>query len=83
MPWFGGWSSPWWGWGCCFYPWLPRRWWAYGASWPLWPYAAPWTYVPPTVPPEAELSALRAHAQWLKGQLDAIEGRIKELEKEG
>jgi len=78
MPWFGGWWSPWWGWGCRFYPWLPRHWWAYGP----WPYAVPPWGVPPTVAPEAELSALRTQAQWLKSQLDAITARIEELEKE-
>jgi prefoldin subunit 5 len=32
--------------------------------------------------PEAELSALRTQADWLKSQLDAISKRIEELEKE-
>lgn len=70
----------WWGRGWGFHPWLPPRWWAWG-PWPFWPYAAPWTWVSPTVPPEAELSALKAHAQWLKAQLEAISKRIEELEK--
>ncbi len=70
----------WWGRGWGFYPWLPLRWWAWG-PWPFWPYAAPWAPVPPTVPPEAELSALRAQAEWLKVQLEAISKRIEELEK--
>jgi len=84
MPWFGRWW-PGWAWG--FYPWWPPRWWAYGA-WPFQPYAAspwgvsPWGAYPPVVAPEAELSALRDQAQWLKEQLDAINERIEELEKE-
>ena len=78
MLWFGGW---WPGrvWG--FYPWLPPRWWAYSA-WPFWSYAVPPWGVPPAVAPEAELSALRTQAQWLRSQLDAITARIEELEKE-
>lgn len=89
MPWFGdpcwwggfGWPGRGWGWGFCrLYPWLPRGWWAMGMT----PYAVPsWgPYVPPVEAPEAELAALKAHAQWLKSELDAISQRIEELEKE-
>ena len=42
----------------------------------------PWGAYPPEVAPEAELSALRDQAQWLREQLDAINKRIEELEKE-
>ena len=76
----------WWGRGWGFYPWLPPRWWAYGA-WPFWSYAVPpwgvppWgAYAAPAVAPEEELSALRDQAQWLREQLDAINKRIEELE---
>lgn len=86
MSWFGDpywWGVGWWpgrGRGFCrFYPWLPRGWWAWS-----YPYAMPPWGVPPwgEVPPEMELSALKAHARWLKGELDAISQRIAELEKE-
>jgi len=81
MPWFGdpyawgGFGWPGRGWGFCrFFPWLPRRWWAWAH-----PYAVPpWGYIPP----EAELAILKARAEWLKNELDAISQRIEELEKE-
>jgi len=54
-----------------------------------WPVlaAAPWWgspggFQPPTMAPEAELSALKTQADWLKSQLEAISKRIEELEKE-
>jgi len=36
---------------------------------------------PQTAPSETELADLKAQAQWLKSQLDAISQRIAELEK--
>ncbi len=73
--------------GLISYPWLLLRWWAWG-TWPFWPYAVPpwgvppWgAYAPPAITPKAEVSDLRARAQWLKEQLDAISKRIEELEK--
>lgn len=80
MPWFGG-SGPR-GWGYPFphrfYPWwYPPRWgWAYCG-------APPWGAYPPfwgMATPEAELAALRAQADWLREELEAIERRIEELE---
>lgn len=79
MPWFGGFGP---GWG---YP-FPHRfspWW-HRPGWG-WPYygAPPWGAYPPFwgIPtPEAELTALRAQADWLRGELEAIERRIEELE---
>lgn len=58
-----------------------------------WPFAAQppaGAYYPPTgagqpfhaVAPEAQLSALRAQAQMIKDQLDAINARIEELTKD-
>lgn len=70
----------WWGRGWGFHPWLAPQWWTYG-PWGFWPYTAPYWGVPPTMAPEAELSALRAYARWLREQLDAITKRIEELEK--
>ena len=78
--WFGG---PGWGaslgwgrgnpyWFCRFYPWLPRRWWAYGV--PFWG-----GYPLPAPDPQAELAALKAQAQWLRDQLEAVSQRIGEL----
>jgi len=74
MPWFGGFGWPGWGWGYPFpyrfSPWLYRPWWGWSY------YGAPWGMVTP----EAELAALRAQADWLRAQLEAIEKRIEELE---
>lgn len=58
-PGWGGFGRGWFGWGrgnpypfCRFYPWLPRRWWAYGAGfYPLGPY--PVTTGMPYYPPAA------------------------------
>jgi hypothetical protein len=79
MPWFGGFGP---GWGVPFpYRFSP---WAYRPP-SGWPYtsAPPWGAYAPfwgMLTPETELAALRAQAQWLKGQLEAVEGRISELE---
>lgn len=56
-----------------------------GAGWRHGFYAAPpagWGY-PPYTPPTREntLSDLKAYAEWLKGQLDAVNKRIEELEE--
>ncbi len=59
-------------------------------QWPT-PAAAPWWgapgwtwpgFQPPSGAPESELSALKAQAQWLESQLEAITKQIEELEKE-
>lgn len=51
-------------------------------------WSAPWGYwagreipTPPGMSKEAELTFLRAQAEWLKDQLEAISKRIEELEK--
>ena len=49
------------------------------------PYAAPAYGAPPfwSAPSrEEELEALRGQADWLKGEMDAVNQRIQELEKE-
>ncbi|WP_449241586.1 DUF5320 domain-containing protein [Desulfoscipio gibsoniae] len=59
---------------CRFYPWLPRRWWAYNSvqnNMPL-PVAA-------GLPQENEY--LQSQAQFLKAQLGEIEKRLNQLEK--
>lgn len=78
MAWFGSGFGRWpgWGWGTPYlYPWFPYRWWG-GSGW-----TGP-GFQPPTMAPEAELSALRAQADWLKSELEAISKRMEELEKE-
>jgi len=82
MPWFGG-LGP--GWGYPFSyplsPWGYRPWW----GWPYW-RIPPWGAYPPfwgAPAPEAELAAMRARAEWLRGELEAIERRIQELEATG
>jgi hypothetical protein len=66
-----------WGWG---------RGWGGGWRWRHWDYAPPPFAAPPryAAPPtrEDEMSVLKAEAEWLKGQLEAIGERIEELEKE-
>ncbi|GEM_PF-1414937 len=81
MPWFGGFGP---GWGYPFpyrfSPWWYRPWWGgpyYGA--PAWGAYTPWGMATP----EAELAALRAQADWLRRELEAIERRIEELEGAG
>jgi hypothetical protein len=71
---------------CGFGPGLSRRrGWGGGFGWrqrffatgrPGWGYPR---YTPPT--PEETLETLRSDADWLKGQLEAINKRIEELEK--
>ncbi|MGQ9626451.1 MAG: DUF5320 domain-containing protein [Anaerolineae bacterium] len=59
----------------------------YGYGWGAAPAAYPWAGAPgfagmwPQPTPEAELDALKAQANWLKSQLEAIDKRIAELEK--
>lgn len=60
------------GWGGGF----GRRHGSFGAGPAGWGYPR---YAPPTK--EENLQALKADAEWLKGQLDAINKRIEELEK--
>ncbi|HIC89355.1 MAG TPA: hypothetical protein EYP04_08130 [Anaerolineae bacterium] len=76
--WWGGRGGP----GPCAYYWLTGQ-------WPV-PPAGPWT-APPSTPwwgwagfqtPEEEIAALRAQAEQIKAQLDAIASRIAELEKQ-
>jgi len=77
-PWAGG------GWGggnpspfCRFFPWLPRRWWAfpgagYGAGW------APGQWSQGQVPDEA--TVLKQQSDYLQQQLNEINKRLGELE---
>jgi hypothetical protein len=62
-----------------------------GRGWSFWPGGyAPTPYAPPTygVPVwgapsrEDELKMLREQADWLKGQMESVNERIQELEKE-
>jgi hypothetical protein len=48
----------------------------YGPAWHPHEAAAYGTYAPT---PEEELDGLKEHAEWLKGELDAISKRIEEL----
>ena len=62
-------------------------------GWARFGYAAPWGAAPAygAVPPgygapptsEQELSALQTQAEWLQGQIEAVNQRISELEEEG
>jgi hypothetical protein len=71
--WGGGWGR---GWRHRFYATgLPG--WARFDYVPAWGYG---TYAPPT--PKQEAEGLKAQAEWLKDQLDAINRRIEELRKE-
>jgi hypothetical protein len=46
-------------------------------------YGAPWmSPFGPPITPEQEIAFLREQAEMLKGQMDQIEARIKELDKE-
>jgi hypothetical protein len=59
--------------------------WRRGAGWGAGFAAAPPAYsAPPYAAPtrEQELEAMRAQADWLKEQLDAVTKRVAELEKE-
>jgi len=62
------------------------RHWFYATGLPAWArfgYPPAWgygPYAPPT--PEQEAENLKAQAEWLKDQLDAINQRIEKLEKE-
>ncbi|MGB9791362.1 MAG: DUF5320 domain-containing protein [Thermacetogeniaceae bacterium] len=76
-PWAGGWGggnpSPF----CRFFPWLPKRWWAYpGAG-----YGAGWMPGPPAGVPD-EATVLKQQAEFLRQQLDAINKRLGELGEE-
>ncbi len=74
-PWFGGWGAgnpyPW----CRFFPWLPRRWWAYPGAYPW------WVPGPGGASLQAEADFLKQQASFLQQQLEAINTRLKELEK--
>lgn len=86
MGWGGGWGGGWgrsWGRG--------RRWrhQAYATSWPAWArpgWGAPLepAYAAYAGPPSKEQEArlLRAKAEWLKDQLDAITRQVEELEQQ-
>jgi hypothetical protein len=86
-PMMGGWGSPYGGmWQMPYYP----PWGGFGSP-GMPPYSPPMSggfgfpgmspYGPP-VAPEQEIEFLRGQAQMLKDQLDQIDARIKELEKE-
>ncbi len=68
----GGWGG---GWG------RGRRWFGYAPAWGAPPaYYQQWYGAPPT--PAQEVEFLKAQAEGLKEQLDAISQRIAELERE-
>ncbi|HEY75668.1 MAG TPA: DUF5320 domain-containing protein [Thermoflexia bacterium] len=81
MGWRHGWGRGW------RRGWSRRRAGGWGGGW-RWRYGYHATGVPPTDPfagpptPEQEVDLLRDRAEWLKGQLEAIERRIAELERE-
>ena len=68
---------------CRWYPWLPRRWWAYPA------YTQPSTLpqAPPSGAPlpiyskEQERQMLTQQVQILEGQLETIRKRLEEIRK--
>ncbi len=74
---------------CRFYTLLPRRWWAmpsYAGLGAL-PFKSGAGYLgttpyPPQMSPKQEVDFLREETNAIKAQLDEIEARIKELEKE-
>lgn len=73
-PGFGlGWGG---GWRHRFYATGLPGWARFGCA-PAWGYGPP---APPT--PEQEADELKAQAEWLQEQLDAIHRRIEEIEKE-
>jgi hypothetical protein len=77
-PGFSNWPVPWYGAGYGFRG--GGRGWRniyYATGLPRWQRYA---YVPP-VPLQEEAEALKAQANWLKDQLDAINKRIEELEQ--
>jgi len=74
--------SPWLGLGYAPYPWRARRFWQSGWSQPL---GAPW-YGPAgpaySASPGQELDSLKNQALVLQQQMDQIQKRIEEIEKE-
>jgi hypothetical protein len=52
-----------------------RRQWFYATGLPRWMRAEP--------VPEQEAEALKAQANWLQGELDAVQQRLSELEEQG
>jgi hypothetical protein len=74
-PWGYGWGGGGRGWRHRFYASGRPGWARYGyAPEPAWD-------VPPSLTKEQELEGLRQEAEWLKGQLDAISQRIKDIEE--
>lgn len=71
--WGGGWGR---GWRHRFYATGVPGWMRFGYG-PAWGYGPP---APPTTEQEAE--DLKAHAEWLQDELDAVRRRIEEIEKE-
>ncbi|NPV28841.1 MAG: DUF5320 domain-containing protein [Firmicutes bacterium] len=83
-PWAGG---CWWAGNpypfCRFFPWLPRRWWAYpgyAAGWGAYPGPG-WAPGPGAAYPQDEAEFLKQQAGFLQQQLDQINARLKDLEK--
>jgi hypothetical protein len=67
---------------CRWYPWLPRRWWAYPAyTQPSTPPQAPFDTPLPTYNKEQEKQMLTQQIQILETQMDAIRKRLEELSK--
>ena len=61
------------------------RWrnWFYATGVPGWVRFGPDADVPmPDQPPAGEAAALKAQAEWLRGELDAIDQRLQELDKQ-
>jgi hypothetical protein len=88
MGWGGGWGRGW-RWRHWYYA-TGRPGWArfgYAPAWgapPAWGPPPAGAYGPYAAPPtrEQETESLKAQAEWLKEQLDAISRRIEELERE-
>jgi hypothetical protein len=61
-----------------------HRWrnWFYATGVPGWARFGPAAGAPPVGAPVDEAAALKAQAEWLRGELDAIDQRLQEMEQQ-